>query len=145
MNYTITYPLETEDDYEYVEYDETCEYDATKAKVRSVSVNNVTPRNVTQLLYAVSQGPVSVAIEADTDDFQNYDWGIFNGFGCGTDLDHGVTIVGYDITDGIDDGYYIVRNSWGEDWGESGYIRMAIEQGDGVCGIQMQPVYPDTL
>jgi hypothetical protein len=56
-----------------------------------------------------------------------------------------VTIVGYDISDGIDDGWYIVRNSWGDSWGELGYIRMAIEQGDGVCGIQMEPVYPDTL
>lgn len=69
MNYTIAFPLETEDDYEYVEYDETCEYDASKAKVRSVSVNNVTPQNVTQLLWAITKGPVSVAIEADTDDF----------------------------------------------------------------------------
>ena len=76
-----------------------------------------------------------MAIEADTDDFQNYDFGIFTGFGCGTDLDHGVTIVGYDISDGIDNGYYIVRNSWGDQWGDSGYILMAIEDGDGTCGI----------
>jgi hypothetical protein len=69
MNYTITYPLETEDDYEYEAFDQTCEYDSKKAVVRSVSVNNVTPSNVTQLLWAITKGPVSVAIEADTDDF----------------------------------------------------------------------------
>jgi C1A family cysteine protease len=45
-----------------------------------------------------------------------------NNPGCGTKLDHGVAAVGYDS----DEGYWLVRNSWGGNWGEEGYIRLAM-------------------
>ena len=60
--------------------------------------------------------------------------------GCGTNLDHGVLAVGYDTT--ADPPYYIVKNSWGSSWGENGYLKIKIESGEGVCGIQMTPSYP---
>lgn len=62
---------------------------------------------------------------------------------CGTELDHGVAIVGYGTTvDGTK--YWTVRNSWGPEWGEKGYIRMhrGISAEEGLCGIAMQPSYP---
>jgi len=59
---------------------------------------------------------------------------------CGTQLDHCVTNVGYSIKGGS--GYWIVKNSWGADWGESGYIRIAYSAtGEGICGINEEPVY----
>ena len=51
--------------------------------------------------------------------FQFYEAGVFDG-DCGTSLNHAVTIVGY----GDDDmPYWILKNSWGTDWGEDGYMR----------------------
>jgi C1A family cysteine protease len=90
---------------------------------------------------AVAKGPVSVAIEADQSAFQSYRSGIVKS-GCGTQLDHGVLVVGYGSENGTD--YWVVKNSWGASWGESGYIRLArtSASGPGVCGLQSQASYP---
>ncbi|PNY04405.1 cysteine proteinase [Trifolium pratense] len=70
------------------------------------------------------------------------DAGIFTGR-CGTALDHGVTAVGYGTENGVD--YWIGKNSWGKDWGESGYLRLEHNlrtSVKGKCGIAMQSSYP---
>jgi len=71
-----------------------------------------------------------------------YTGGVFNSSQCGTQLDHAVTAVGYGSDNGQE--YYIVRNSWGASWGEQGYIRMAVTSGAGICGIQLQSLWPTT-
>lgn len=89
---------------------------------------------------AVAKQPVSVAIEADKSAFQLYRAGVLDSEGCGSQLDHGVLVVGYgtDADSGTD--FWKVKNSWGPTWGEGGYIRMA--RGKNMCGIAQQPSYP---
>jgi len=90
---------------------------------------------------AVAQGPVSVAIEADTFIFQLYFGGIISSEGCGTNLDHGVLVVGYGSDAGKD--YWILKNSWGTSWGEQGFFKIAKGgDGPGICGLQLQASYP---
>ena len=66
--------------------------------------------NETQLKAAIALGPVSVAIEADSSNFQFYTSGVFDDKTCGHKLDHGVLAVGYGTIDGKE--YYKVKNSW---------------------------------
>jgi len=87
---------------------------------------------------AVAKTPVSVAIEADKSAFQLYKSGILDSSSCGTQLDHGVLVVGYGTDSGT--AYWKVKNSWGATWGESGYVRMA--KGKNMCGISQQASYP---
>ena len=75
-------------------------------------------------------GPLSVALNADP--LMWYDSGIIDDDSCDPSaLDHGVTLVGYGTDGGVD--YWLVKNSWGSGWGESGYFR--IVRGKGMCGI----------
>ncbi|KAL2321732.1 hypothetical protein Fmac_026111 [Flemingia macrophylla] len=109
----------------------------------SIDGHEIVPvNNEAALLKAVANQPVSVAIEAGGYNFQFYSEGVFTGE-CGTNLDHGVAIVGYGATqDGTK--YWIVKNSWGSEWGEKGYIRMqrSISDKKGLCGIAMEASYP---
>merc|ERR1719329_1489073 len=98
---------------------------------------DVPSKDESALQAAVSKQPVSVAIEADKSAFQLYSGGILDNSACGTNLDHGVLVVGYG-TDGKD--YWKVKNSWGASWGEQGYIRMVRNKNQ--CGISQQPSYP---
>jgi cathepsin L len=89
---------------------------------------------------SIEIAPTSIAIEADKLVFQFYTSGVLNSAKCGTNLDHGVLAVGYG-TDSTGQAYYLVKNSWNTSWGDNGYIKIAnIGNGDGICGIQMDPV-----
>ncbi|XP_014507446.1 vignain [Vigna radiata var. radiata] len=132
-----------ESNYPYEARDGTC--DASKVKKPAVSIDGhetVPVNNEAALLKAVAHQPVSVAIDAAGFFFQFYSEGVFTGL-CGTNLNHGVAIVGYGTTqDGTK--YWTVKNSWGSEWGENGYIRMkrdAFHKG-GLCGIAMEASYP---
>ncbi|KAK9109545.1 hypothetical protein Sjap_017605 [Stephania japonica] len=127
-----------EDDYPYLMEEGKCEFKKETMEVVTINGYEDVPQNDEKsLLKALSHQPVSVAIEASGRDFQFYKGGIFNGH-CGTELDHGVTAVGY----GQD--YIIVKNSWGLKWGEKGYIRMKRNTGkpEGLCGINKMASYP---
>ncbi|VVB11940.1 unnamed protein product [Arabis nemorensis] len=102
---------------------------------------DVPPNDEISLQNAVAHQPVSVAVDKSSQEFMLYQSGIFNG-PCGTDLDHAVVIVGYGSENGQD--YWIVRNSWGTNWGEAGYAKIArnYQSPTGLCGIAMVASYP---
>ena len=130
--------------YPYEGVDGTCNAKAEGNHATSIKGYEDVPANSeSALLKAVANQPVSVAIEASGFEFQFYSGGVFTG-SCGTNLDHGVTAVGYGVSD---DGtkYWLVKNSWGVKWGDKGYIRMQrdVAAKEGLCGIAMLASYPN--
>jgi C1A family cysteine protease len=140
--YVEAYGIETEQDYPYTGVQGPCKYDKSKVKFANTGYVDVTPNNEKQLEAAVNIGPVSVAVEADQPAWQMYTGGIVTA-NCGTNVDHGVLIVGYGVQG--TQAYWIVKNSWGPEWGENGYIRIAkgtSTNSPGMCGIATMPSYP---
>jgi C1A family cysteine protease len=137
MRYIQSDLQELEKDYPYLGMDGKCKFSKSSGRVQVSKINDVAPDSVSQLKAAIAKGPTSVTVEADQIAFQHYQQGILDADSCGTNLDHAVTAVGYGEENGQE--FYIVRNSWGADWGEDGYIRIAAkpgQDGKGICGIQ---------
>ncbi|KAK7324326.1 hypothetical protein VNO77_27859 [Canavalia gladiata] len=141
FNYMIqNQGLASESNYPYQEMEGTCQNVMEYASQIS-GYEDVASNSEEQLLQAVTMQPVSVAISVGRE-FQLYKGGIFNG-PCGTSLNHAVTIIGYGTNqDGTK--YWLIKNSWGENWGENGYIRFLRDSDDpqGLCGIAMKASYP---
>jgi len=130
--------IASEDAYPYRGVDQSCK---TVDPVFKISGFVDVPQNSTsQLIAALNQNTVSIAIDASSLWFQFYRSGVYS-HKCGTNLDHGVLAVGYGNESGQD--YYLVKNSWGASWGEKGYIKL-VRNGDGPgeCGIHLSASYP---
>ena len=141
FEYVMDNGICSENDYGYTAKKGTCE--ECKPIVYISGCSDVEANNELVLKNAVYQQPVSVAIEADTKEFQLYKGGVITGDSCGTNLDHGVLIVGYGEENGTK--YWLVKNSWSKNWGDNGYVK--IERSDsentpGTCGIASQPSFP---
>jgi C1A family cysteine protease len=145
FKYLEKHMAELESVYKYTAKNGTCKYDSSSATAVEVSTyKNVTANNVEQMKAAVAQQPVPVSIEADKMVFQQYKSGVFDSASCGTKLDHATLVVGYGTDSATNTDYWIMKNSWGTVWGEEGYMQLAIQDGAGVCGIQMGPLYPSS-
>jgi KDEL-tailed cysteine endopeptidase len=119
----------------------TCQKCSAVAHISTCS--DVKPNDQLSLKAAVAQQPVAIAIEADTRYFQSYSSGVLTSSSCGTNLDHGVLIVGYGEENGQK--YWLVKNSWSTTWGDNGYVKIARSESTndaGICGIAMQPSFP---
>lgn len=92
------------------------------------------------LAEAVSKfGPIFASINSDHESFMRYSGGIYYNEECTDQINHAVLIVGYGSDDGKD--YWLVKNSFGEAWGESGYVKMSRNMGSD-CGILGSPLFP---
>ncbi|KAF4694082.1 hypothetical protein FOZ63_028676 [Perkinsus olseni] len=120
-----------------------CRKDSKKdvIKAHSISYVNVTAESRLALLAALAHvGPVSVRVNGGSKAFQHYGGGVLDS-DCPPELNHGVLGVGYDMV--AYKPYYLVKNSWGTEWGDKGYIKIAINNStEGLCGILMGPSYP---
>nr|GMC56052.1 cysteine proteinase 15A-like [Ipomoea batatas] len=129
--------LEKEKDYPYTGRDGTCKFDKSKiaAAVANFSVVSLDEDQIAANL--VKHGPLSVGINSIF--MQTYIGGVSCPYICSKkNLDHGVLIVGYGAAGYApirfkDKPYWIIKNSWGENWGEEGYYKIC--RGNNICGV----------
>lgn len=121
-----------EDDYPYEAIDAKCRFDINKAIGHFTHYIEIESGSESDLAAKCEKyGPLSIGIDASQMSFQLYAGGIYDEPHCSSlFLDHGVGLVGYGSENGVQ--YWIVRNSWGEFWGEKGYVRMI--RGSNQCG-----------
>jgi cathepsin L len=133
--------IDTESSYPYTTSGPNqCKYSASNIGATISSYHDIPSGDEKSLTAAIDGRPVSVAIDASHNSFQLYSSGVYYEPSCSSSrLDHGVLAVGYGSNGATD--YYIVKNSWGRNWGDSGYILMSRNRNNN-CGIATSASYP---
>lgn len=133
--------IDSEDAYPYVGRDEACMYSPRGKAAKCRGYREIPVGSEKALKRAVARvGPISVAIDASLTSFQFYSKGVYHDENCnGDNLNHAVLVVGYGAQRGSK--HWIVKNSWGESWGNKGYILMARNKNN-TCGIANLASFP---
>jgi C1A family cysteine protease len=124
---------DTESSYPYTATDGTCK---EAQGTIGATIKSVIPvsQNENQMYAALRRSPLSIC--ADASSWQDYSGGIFTASQCTTNIDHAIQLTGYNPSQG---GYWVVRNSWGADWGLDGFIWL--QYGQDTCGITSYVAY----
>uniref|UniRef100_A0A2K5DFF0 Cathepsin S n=1 Tax=Aotus nancymaae TaxID=37293 RepID=A0A2K5DFF0_AOTNA len=133
--------IDSEASYPYKATDQKCQYDS-KYRAATCSKYTELPYGREDVLKEVvaNKGPVCVGVDASHPSFFLYRSGVYYDPACTQNVNHGVLVIGYGDLNGKE--YWLVKNSWGRNFGEQGYIRMARNKGNH-CGIASFPSYPE--
>jgi len=121
--------LDTSSCYPYVGQDQSCQ-SSNCSPNPNLKISTVTPiaSDEGAIYRALTSMPLSICCDASQ--WQYYTGGVLTADQCGLSIDHAIQLTGYSPNQG---GYWIVRNSWGTDWGENGFIYL--QYGSNTCGI----------
>jgi len=132
--------LEPETSYPYHARDQTCQANKGLEQDPIKGFQYVIPQGSkdeqTMANFLAANSPMSIIVDASS--WSSYSGGVLSASQCGENLDHAVQAVGYNGLDA--NGYWIVRNSWGSGWGESGFIRLQF--GRNTCGMTSEVTVP---
>lgn len=119
-----------------------CKYNRKRAAATLRGYMDIPDGDEKRLQEAIANvGPISVAIDATHESFWYYSSGIYYEPKCNEDkINHAMLAVGYG-TDEKGRDYFLLKNSWGDNWGEDGYIRIARNKKNH-CGIATTATYP---
>ncbi|XP_053552006.1 cathepsin K-like [Bombina bombina] len=133
--------IDSDASYPYIGQDEGCLYKPSGKAAGCRSYKEIAKGSEQALKRAVAQvGPVSVSIDASLPSFHFYNKGVYYDRNCDSEgINHAVLVVGYGNRQGIK--HWIIKNSWGDQWGNKGYILMARDKKN-ACGIANLASFP---
>ncbi|XP_055383895.1 procathepsin L [Condylostylus longicornis] len=123
------------DDYTYQERQGKCQFIETLSIVNVTTWSILPPKDEEALKAAVALiGPIAVSLNASPNTFQLYGDGVYDDDNCNDlQVNHAMLVVGYT------DDYWILKNWWGPNWGENGYMKL--KRGKNLCGISNYAAY----
>ncbi|XP_059494434.1 procathepsin L-like [Stegostoma tigrinum] len=131
--------IESEKTYPYTAQQGSCKFQKSNIVAKVARYRNI-PRGERCLARASRKiGPIAVSLNARPKTFHFYKQGVYADPSCTQRRGHAVLLVGYGRERGMN--YWLVKNSWGTEWGEEGYIKIAKDKGN-LCGIANYAVYP---
>ena len=114
-------------------------------KVRGSKIKNykfIIPRSILDIKSSLKHGPISIALDASPFAFRFYKNGVIDLQNTNySQINHAVLLTGYN--NDANGTYWIIQNSWGETWGDKGYAKIRVKNGDGVLMCQLYGVYPN--
>ena len=146
ISFASIWGLEAEIDYPYEAARRGCAAEAVRSPEVFVSNAVLLEPGEDNLRAAVARQPVAASMRAEWSGIKLYHRGVFDDVSgdCNSTADHGVVVVGYGKDEGLSADYFLVKNSWGEGWGEGGYIRLrAGVGGDGTCRIASDVIFAE--
>ncbi|KAK5639340.1 hypothetical protein RI129_011832 [Pyrocoelia pectoralis] len=121
--------LMTYKDYPYIAKQTRCQFERNRALVNLSSWAILPTRNERAMEVAINKvGPVAASINASPHTFQLYHSGVYDDPFCSPNtVNHAMLVVGYTKD------AWILKNWWGNRWGEEGYMRL--RKGNNRCGV----------
>ena len=137
FTYLKTHKAMTRSSYPYTATAGACKYDTSDGVINITGYTSITKNDPDAHMAALQNGPVSIAIAASSSYFQFYKTGVITSTGCGTSVNHAVNMVGYGTDTASGNPYWLIRNSWGANWGDKGYFKVlrGSSNSAGICGI----------
>lgn len=110
------YPYKASDGFE-------CQYQKSQSRplwtIKSyVSLSPCSEKSLKESL--AKYGPIAIAVDASLPTFQSYKAGVYFDPKCSLNVNHAVLLVGYGVDKKLREKFWLVKNSYGESWGEKG-------------------------
>lgn len=143
-NYATDFGVNTANAYPYEGEETQCSHTASSvgSNVTSWAYATTTKDENAMKIAVANYGPLAVSIDATG--WELYTSGVFSNPKCSsTASNHAVVIVGYGVEEGTGKKFWIIRNSWGTEWGLNGYI--LLERGVNMCAVAKRVVYPTAI
>jgi C1A family cysteine protease len=127
------------EDYEYKGLKQICQIKNNIKETSNFKIGYINPNDLKSLQYAIYLNPICIAIDANQFEFMFYKDGIYDKpLEEKPQLNHAILLTGMNI----DEKYWTIKNSWGIDWGNNGFMKIRIKEHTGVGGMNSYCILP---